>query len=103
MSWRVGFGWSYCGSIPLCKALAGIKGMAKVKPGDLVTLAPRVNYSRRKGVLGFVVSERSKRTKYMGLPDHKNETYKEYKVLVMTSGKCRWFAEGSLELMDEKG
>ncbi len=103
MSWGVGFGWSYCGSIPLCKALAGIKGMAKVKPGDLVMLAPRVNYSRRKGILGFVVSERSKRTKYMGLPDHKNETYKEYKVLVMTSGKYRWFAESSLELMDEKG
>jgi hypothetical protein len=99
----VGFSWSYCGNPSLCKALVGIKGMAKVKPGDLVTLAPRVNYSRRKGILGFVVSERSKRTKYMGLPDHKNETYKEYKVLVMTSGKYRWFAESSLELMDEKG
>tara|TARA_R110000751_G_scaffold178865_1_gene285027 strand:+ start:1463 stop:1597 length:135 start_codon:yes stop_codon:yes gene_type:complete len=34
--------------------------------------------------------------------EDKNQIHKEYKVLVMTSGKHRWFAEGSLELMNER-
>lgn len=36
------------------------------------------------------------------IADNKNQIHKEYKVLVMTSGKHRWFAEGSLELMNER-
>lgn len=72
-----------------------------MKPGDLVTLAPRINYSMRLGILGFIIEERTRRTKYLGLPDKENRYYKEYKVLVMTTGKMQWFAESSLELLNE--
>ena len=69
-----------------------------MKPGDLVTLTPRINYSRREFVLGLILEVRDKRTKYLGLPESHNVDYKEYKVLVMTTGKPQWFAENSLEL-----
>ena len=72
-----------------------------MNPGDLVTLAPRINYSMRKGVLGFILEVREKRTRYLGKPDKENRYYKEFKVLVMTTGKTQWFAESSLELLDE--
>jgi hypothetical protein len=70
----------------------------KLKPGDLVTLQPRINYSKREFVLGFVLDVRDKRAKYLGLPQTNNTNYKEYKVLVITTGKTQWFADSSLEL-----
>jgi hypothetical protein len=72
-----------------------------LKPGDLVTLQPRINYSRKEFVLGLVLDVRDKRTKYLGLPESENHYYKEYKVLVMTTGKTQWFADSSLELLNE--
>ena len=69
-----------------------------MKPGDLVTLQPRINYSMREFVLGLILEIRAKRTKYLGLPDSQNVDYKEYKVLVMTTGRTQWFSESSLEL-----
>jgi hypothetical protein len=74
------------------------EGGCKLKPGDLVTLQPRINYSKREFVLGFVLDVRDKRTKYLGLPQTNNTNYKEYKVLVITTGKTQWFADSSLEL-----
>ena len=49
-------------------------------------------------MLGIILEIRDKRTKYLGLPEAQNIDYKEYKVLVMTTGKPQWFAESSLEL-----
>ena len=69
-----------------------------MKPGDLVTLQPRINYSMREFVLGLILEIRDKRTRYLGLPEAHNNDYKEYKVLVMTTGRTQWFAESSLEL-----
>ena len=69
-----------------------------MKPGDLVTLTPRINYSRREFVLGLILEVRDKRTKYLGLPESQNVDYKEYRVLVMTTGRPQWFSESSLEL-----
>jgi len=69
-----------------------------LKPGDLVTLQPRINYSKREFVLGLVLDVRGKRTRYLGLPQANNTDYKEYKVLVMTTGRTQWFADSSLEL-----
>ena len=70
-----------------------------MKPGDLVTLHPRINYSRREFVLGLILEIRDKRTRYLGLPEAHNIDYKEYKVLVMTTGRTQWFSESSLELI----
>jgi hypothetical protein len=70
-----------------------------LKPGDLVTLQPRINYSMREFVLGLILEIRDKRTRYLGLPEAHNVDYKEYKVLVMTTGRTQWFSESSLELI----
>ena len=70
-----------------------------MKPGDLVTLQPRINYSMREFVLGLILEIRDKRTRYLGLPEAHNIDYKEYKVLVMTTGRTQWFSESSLELI----
>ena len=70
-----------------------------MKPGDLVTLQPRINYSMREFVLGLILDIRDRRTRYLGLPEAHNVDYKEYKVLVMTTGRTQWFSESSLELI----
>lgn len=74
-----------------------------MKLGDLVCLNRDLRFSEPlpKGLLGIIVEERERQGMYHGLPGDWTPTYKEYRVLIMTSGEYRWFAASSLELMDE--
>lgn len=74
-----------------------------MKLGDLACLNKDLTFSKPmpKGLLGMIIEERWTPSTYYGIPGDWSPSHKEFKVLVITSGEYRWFAENSLELMDE--